>query len=164
FSVFNMLQRQTLLLHCSRRTKRKQFRQVAEDYSLVKPSTLLRLSERLATSDTSIYNDEEKRAMRLMNDVGLVNAYVLGSNSARLEMRNEICGLIMDKGLPSFFITINPNDTYNPIVRLLAGENIDINNLLSKNVSRYGEQSMMIAQNPTLGACFFHIYMTVFIQ
>ena len=41
-------------------------------------------------------------------------------------MRNEIRSLMYSKGMPFFFITINPADVYNPLVRFLAGEDIDV--------------------------------------
>ena len=61
---------------------------------------------------------------------------------------------MMDKGLPSFYITINPADVYNPLVKLLAGLDIDIDNLLSEDVPKYWEQSVLIAKNPAVAAKF----------
>ena len=60
-------------------------------------------------------------------------------------MRNDICGLMMDQGLPSFYITINPADVFNPLVKFLAGFDIDINNLLPEQVPDYWEQTHLVA-------------------
>lgn len=68
------------------------------------------------------------------------------------------------KGMPSFFITINPADIYNPLVRFLAGSNIDIDNLLPSQQSDYWEQSILVAKNPVVAAHFFHTYMSAFIK
>jgi hypothetical protein len=79
-------------------------------------------------------------------------------------MRNEIRALIMEKGLPSFFITINPADIYNPLVKFLAGSEIDIDNLLPEQVPEYMEQSILVAKNPFLAAQFFNIYLKAFLK
>ena len=78
-------------------------------------------------------------------------------------MQNEIHGLMMEKGLPSFYVTINPADVFNPLVKFLAGSEIDIDNLLPDQVPEYWEQSKLIAKNPTVAAKFFNIYMKAFI-
>ena len=56
-----------------------------------------------------------------MSEVNVVTSHVPGSSASRIAMRNEICGLMMDQGLPSFYITINPADVFNPLVKFLAG-------------------------------------------
>lgn len=79
-------------------------------------------------------------------------------------MRNEICALMMEKGLPSFYITINPADVYNPLVKFLAGAEIDIDKLLPEQISNYWEQSLLIAKNPAVAAKFFDTHMRAFIS
>lgn len=70
----------------------------------------------------------------------------------------------MQLGLPSFYITINPADVYNPIVNFLAGADIDIDNLLPEQISNYQDQSLLVARNPAIAAKFFNIYMKAFIS
>lgn len=107
---------------------------------------------------------DEQRVLRLMREVKLVTAYVEGSASSRIAMRNEIRGLMMSKGLPSFFITINPADVYNPVLKFLAGSDIDVDNLLPAEVPNYFEQSLLVARNPVVAAKFFDLYMKTFIK
>jgi len=47
-------------------------------------------------------------------------------------------------------------------VKLLAGEEIDINNLLLEQVPSYYNQSILVAKNPVLAMQFFHLYMKAF--
>lgn len=61
----------------------------------------------------------------------------------------------MDQGLPSFYITINPADVFNPLVKFLAGSEIDIDNLLPEEVPDYWEQAILVAKNPAIAANFF---------
>ena len=79
-------------------------------------------------------------------------------------MRNEIQALIMAKGLPSFYITINSADVYNPLVKFLADGNIDIDHLLPEHVPDYMQQSILVARNPFIAAQFFNIYMKAFVK
>ena len=71
---------------------------------------------------------------------------------------------MMEHGLPAFFITINPADVYNPVVKFLAGEDINVDKLLPSEVPQWREQSVLIAKNPFVGAKFFNIYMKAFIS
>ena len=60
--------------------------------------------------------------------------------------------------------TLNPADVFNPLVKILAGSDIDINNLLPEEVPDYWEQVYLVAQNPAAAAKFFNIYMKAFIS
>ena len=70
----------------------------------------------------------------------------------------------MEKGLPSFYITINPADVYNPLVKFLTGSDININNLLPEQVPDYMQQPILIAKNPFIAAQFFNIYLKAFLK
>ncbi len=107
---------------------------------------------------------EECRVLQLMREVNVINRHVPGSSAAHVAMRNEIRALIMDKGLPSFYITINPADVYNPLVKFLSGQNIDIDNLLPEEVPNYMQQSILVAENPFVAAQFFNIYLKAFFK
>ncbi|KAI0265023.1 hypothetical protein BGY98DRAFT_893354, partial [Russula aff. rugulosa BPL654] len=102
---------------------------------------------------------DEKDVCELMRDVHALNTTVQGSAAARLKMRNEIRAMILTQGAPVFFVTINPADVYNPLVKLLAGDDIDIDNLLPEKVPNFHEQSILVAKDPVLAARFFDLYM-----
>jgi hypothetical protein len=65
-------------------------------------------------------------------------------------------------GLP--YVTINPADVFNPLVKFLAGAEIDVDNLLPEQVPNFHEQSLLVAHNPAVCAKFFNIYMKAFIS
>jgi hypothetical protein len=69
-----------------------------------------------------------------------------------------------DRGLPSFYITINPADVYNPLVKFLAGTEIDVDNILPEQVPNFHDQSILITCNPAVTAKFFNIYMKTLIR
>lgn len=94
----------------------------------------------------------------------MINSHVPGSSAARIDMLNQIRAMITQFGMPTFFITINPADVYNPLVKFLAGSDIDIDQLLPEQVPNYWEQALLVARNPAVAAKFFNIYMKAFIH
>src|SRR5258708_75011 len=116
FVFFNILQRRAVAIQTKLKTSRSQFASVASDFANISVGAIQAVLDRLSRGDHATPdNDEEKIVHHLMRDVNVVSMKVPGSAAARVTMRNEICGLMFDCGLPSFYITINPADVYNPI-------------------------------------------------
>jgi hypothetical protein len=165
FTVFNILQRRQILLHSSLKVKRRNFESVARSFTSVCPEAVHKVTERVARGDwLSSNSNEECQVLNLMKEVNVITSNVEGSAASRVAMRNELRALMIDKGLPSFYITINPADVYNPLVKFLAGSNMDIDNLLTDDIPNYWEQSVLIAKNPAVAAKFFDTYMKAFIS
>ncbi|KAG2152917.1 hypothetical protein DEU56DRAFT_718845, partial [Suillus clintonianus] len=111
------LQRREILLHTSLKVKRDSFPTIATNLASVSPWAVHCVTERVARGDiVSANNEDEKCVLRLMKEVQVITSHVRGSSHARLNMRNEIRGLMCERGLPSFYVTINPADVYNPLV------------------------------------------------
>ena len=164
-TAFNIMQRRQVLWQLSTKVKRSNFQQTAEMFAGISPEDIKSVTNRFAGGDhTTAYSDSEWRVLRFMKEVKLVNGHVPGSNAARLAMRNEIWALMLSHGLPSFFITINPADVYNPLVKFLAGKEIDLDNLLPTDVPKYWDQTLLVANNPVVAAKFFNIYIQAFIK
>ncbi|KAK0229867.1 hypothetical protein EDD85DRAFT_775636, partial [Armillaria nabsnona] len=109
-----------MLLYTSLKVKRKNFPEVAERFGSVSAEAVATVAQRVADGDLATANTpEEKHVLALMKEVNAVSSAIPGSSMAHVGKRNEVKGLIVDKGLASFFITINPADIYNPIVKLL---------------------------------------------
>ncbi|PBK87943.1 hypothetical protein ARMGADRAFT_937839, partial [Armillaria gallica] len=112
-----MLQRRSMLLHTSLKVKRSNFASVANRFARVSSDAIHIVAERVSRGDhTTCNNEDERQALALMKEVRAVTTNVASSSSSRTVMRNEIRGLMMDQGLPSFYLTINPADVYNPVV------------------------------------------------
>jgi hypothetical protein len=165
FTAFNILQRHEMLLSTSLKVKRANFVSVASQFASVSPEVVKTVSERVASGEAAVAkNEEERKVINLLKQVNGVAASVPGSSAARVAMRNEIRGLMIEKGLPSFYITINPADVFNPIVKFLAGAEIDIDTLLPEDIPNYWDQSVLIAKNPVVAAQLFNLYMKAFIS
>jgi len=143
FTVFNILQRQSILLHTSLKVKCSSFDHFAEEFWGISSKAIHRVCDQLSQSyNNSAFKSatpEEHRILQLMKEVNVINSHVPGSSAAQVAMRNEIRALIIAYGLPSFYITINPADVYNPLVKFLAGADIDIDHLLPEQVPDYME-------------------------
>ena len=165
FVVFNVLQRRKLLLHTSLKVNRNNFTSWAERFACVSTAAINSLALRASSGVQPIpASHDERLAFELMKEVKAISCNVPGSPESRLTMRNEIRANILSLGVPSFFITVNPADVYNPVVKFLAGNDIDVDNLLPDQVPTYWEQAGVIARNPCIAAEFFDTYVNAFIS
>ncbi|KAJ7635440.1 hypothetical protein B0H17DRAFT_961439 [Mycena rosella] len=101
-----MIQCRALLLRTSFKVGRASFDHIAAQFGTVSPATIHLMAERVASGDMTTANTpEEKRVLRLMKEVNLINAHVPASAQSKLVMRNEIRVLMVEKGMPSFYIS-----------------------------------------------------------
>jgi hypothetical protein len=165
FTVFNILQRRAILLHTSLKVKAQNFDSVAATLNTISADTIQSVCNRVAHGDAkSFQNEDEHKVLQLLKEVNVVVSNVAGSSASRVVMCNEIRAMIIDKGLPSFYLTINPADVFNPVVKFLAGSEIDVDHLLPDQVPSYLEQSILVAKNPFVASKFFNIYMKSFVK
>jgi len=165
FTAFNIIQRRKMLLHTSLKVKRSNFESWASKFKSVSRDAIERvISQSSDGRYATARDDEEWKVLGLMKEVNTITSHVPGSAASRVVMRNEIRALTMKVGLPSFFITVNPADIHNPIVRFLAGKDINIDALLPEQGPDSWEQSVLIAKNPVVAARFFDTYLQAFIS
>ena len=165
FTVFNVLQRHSSLLHAGLKVKKWYFSKFAHDLAKVSSEVIGEMLLRIEKGEKVVpRTEEEQRVWRLMKEVNLVTSKVPGSSAARVSMRNEIRALTMTHGMPSFYITVNPADTHNPVVKFLSGEDIEIDNMLEGDIPNVWEQSRLVSSNPALGARFFNLYLKAFLR
>ena len=163
--MFNVLQHHAILLHTSLKVKARNFDSVAATLNSISPETIEAVCHRVAHGDSKTHHSEkEHQVLQLLKETNIVVSNVPGSSSSRVAMRNQIRALIIEKGLPSFYITINPADVFNPVVKFLAGAEINVDALLPETVPSYLEQSVLVAQNPVVASKFFNLYMKAFIK
>ncbi|EJD40481.1 hypothetical protein AURDEDRAFT_70083, partial [Auricularia subglabra TFB-10046 SS5] len=111
------MQRRSILLNTKLKVSRSNFAPVSRDLSAVSWEAVQRVCQRASAGEHVVpKDDDERRVMRLMNHVKVLTSKVPGSAASKITMRNEIRALMMTKGLPSWYVTVNPADTFNPIV------------------------------------------------
>ncbi|KAJ3538306.1 hypothetical protein NM688_g6538 [Phlebia brevispora] len=165
FVVFNILQRREVLLKSKLKVAKRSFHHVAQEFQCISPDAIARVCDRFCEGgDMRAYSEDERRVLKLMREVRLITSNVPGTSASKLHMRNQIRATMNEKGPPSFYITINPADCYNPLVLFLAGKEIDVDQVCARDVCSEFEQTAMIARNPFIGARFFDNYMRAFID
>ncbi|KAJ7603552.1 hypothetical protein DFH06DRAFT_1022156, partial [Mycena polygramma] len=107
---------------------------------------------------------EEKDMMALIGSVGLIARHVPGSAGQKVSLRNEIRGVINYRGAPTLFITLNPSDVDNPIVRLLVGEDIRLEDIARGEDMDGWSRKVLAARNPAACAKFFDLVVRKFIS
>ena len=109
-------------------------------------------------------HDDELKAFKLLSSLGMAARHVPGSNGYKVAMRNEIRALINSLGAPVLFITLNPSDVDNPIVRLMVGEEIDLEDASRGEDMSEWQRKVLAARNPAACALFFDLIITKFIR
>ena len=153
-----------MLLRVGLKAKRQNFISLAKQFAEVSSEAIHTVTERVANGDKLTANmAEERRVLELMKQVNAVSSYVQGSSASKAVQRSELKALMIDQGLPSFYLTINPSDVHNPIVRFLAGSEIDVDTVLPSDYDNFA-QSMLVSKNPFATVRFFNLYMQAFIR
>jgi hypothetical protein len=119
------------------------------------PKVLLRLSDALARNTDCDLTDEERQAIHLLHEISALGHSIEGTAGHKLIMRNQIRGLINFYGTPCLFVTLNPADVHNPIVRILAGEDINLENPQRGEDMSSWRRKLLVAKNPATAALFF---------
>lgn len=107
---------------------------------------------------------DQKQLLSLVNKVGTMLHNLPGTASYKLKMRNEIRSLVNMRGTPAFFITLNPSDVNHPLIRLLAGHDIDLERLEAGQELSEWDRRLVVANNPAACAKFFHEMISKFIS
>ena len=91
FTVFNILQCQSVLLHTSLKVHKSNFENVARDFASVSLETIHIVTEHISCGDSATANNnDERKALNLMKQVNTVTSNVPGTSASRIAMRNEI--------------------------------------------------------------------------
>ncbi|KAF8218857.1 hypothetical protein L208DRAFT_1173102, partial [Tricholoma matsutake] len=67
----------------SLKMKQRQFKSTAKTFASVPPDAIHRMLERVVQGDlSSAYDDDERRVLKLMQDVRVINKHIPGSSAA----------------------------------------------------------------------------------
>ena len=104
-------------------------------------------------------NRQEKRALSVLNQLKLVAKELKGSSGYKLCRRNEICALLKKYSTPALFVTINPANTYHPLLGVLGGLTVDQWQQMTGH-----ERTVFVARNPGPAAQFFDVMINAFLN
>ncbi|TFK81783.1 hypothetical protein K466DRAFT_501536, partial [Polyporus arcularius HHB13444] len=165
FVYFNILQKKAVCDSVHFRVKETERRRIVDRLLAVDRRVLEALiskydSDRQYTPDTA----EEADLLALVNSVGTVMREIPGTSGYKLNMRNEIRALVNFHGTPAFFITLNPSDVNHPLVRLLAGDRVNLEDATVGEELTEWRRRLLVAHNPGPCAMFFHTMISNFIS
>ncbi|EIW53408.1 uncharacterized protein TRAVEDRAFT_23779 [Trametes versicolor FP-101664 SS1] len=108
--------------------------------------------------------EEETAIVRLLTKVNTVSHDLPGSNGYKVMLRNQIRALINYEGTPTLFVTLNPSDRDHPLVRLYAGDEVVVDDVMRGEEYSYWQRMVIAAENPSACARFFDQMMNQFIK
>lgn len=138
-----------MLLRVGLKAKRRNFSDLASKFAQVSSEAICVVADRVESSDHITANSvEETRVLELMKQVNAVSSYVPGSSASKVVQRPELKALMIDQGLPSFYLTINPSDVHNPLVRFLAGADIQCFPVITTHLHKASSYRKIPSQQP----------------
>ena len=165
FVYYNILQKKAVCDSVQFRVKVAEQTRVVRELLAVDRPELERLIARYKSNPRyEPETQDQKRLMALVNRVGTMLHDLPGTAGYKLKMRNEIRTLVNMKGTPAFFITLNPSDIHHPLVRLFAGDNIQLEHLEQGQELTEWRRMQLVARNPAACAKFFHVMISSFIS
>ncbi len=163
FVYYNILQKKSVCETVNFRVQVTQQQRVVRALLGVDNEVLQRLINRC--KQDSLYkptSSEERQVMSVLAQVTMVGRDLPGTAAHKLALRNEIRSLVYFKGTPAFFITLNPSDIYNPLVRLYAGHDIRLEDLECGMELTNWQRRILVANNPSSCAVAFHEMISAF--
>ncbi|PPQ74673.1 hypothetical protein CVT26_005519, partial [Gymnopilus dilepis] len=138
---------------------------IIKDLEAVRPDDLKSLS--LAVERNPLFRPEEqehKKIVALLQKVTMRTHSLPGSNGYKMNMRRNVKAIINGRGAPTLFLTLNPSDVHNPIVRILGGGFEDIDVMLDGEDLQSWRRKVYAAKNPAACAKFFDLMISTFID
>ena len=164
FVYFNILQKKAVCDSVRFRVAAGEQERIVRELLSINKGELDRLIARLKANKTyQAQTDEEKRILQLVTTVGASLHDIPGTAGYKLKMRNEIRSLVAFRGTPAFFITLNPSDVNHPLVRLLAGNDINLEIMEDGEELTEWQRKLVVSRNPAACAQFFHTIISTFI-
>ncbi|KAI0717708.1 hypothetical protein C8T65DRAFT_571452, partial [Cerioporus squamosus] len=164
FVYFNILQKKMVCDSVRFRVKASQQRRIVADLLAIDKDLLQHMvhqSEHNPAYKPS--TPQEIQLISLIDNVSTVLPNIPGTTGYKLTMRNEIRALVNFRGTPAFFITLNPSDIHHPLVRLFAGEDINLEDASVGEELTSWQRKLLVAKSPGACARFFHTMISRFI-
>jgi hypothetical protein len=159
FQVFGVMQKREVCRSASLRMKRSTFQRQTNLILTLKPEDLIQASKE--ESRNMQYSNPAVRALR--EELTAVRTHVKGTDESRHSVRSKIWGTNLIFNPPTLWITLNPADTQDPIVQVLAGAEIDLDRFCETLGPTNFERGVNIASDPYASAhCFWLIITCIF--
>jgi hypothetical protein len=165
FIFYNIIQKREVVKSANFRVRQGEHINLVHSLTTISHNVLDELSNMYKTNprrrpDT----DEQNSVLRSLEKLKLVCRDLPGSAAYKQCRRNEIRALINRFGSPALFVTINPSDVNHPLVRLLAGDDINLEDATVGEELDMFQRKIKVANNPASAALFFDSMITQFLE
>jgi hypothetical protein len=160
FYAFSIQQKRQAMIAARVRMNRSDFERDAASLSTITVADLQAASEEEAQR-RPVTNAAVKTLKR---HIRAVECRVDGSDASRLNNRGQMWANIMFFGAPLLWLTINPDDLHNPIVQVLAGEDINLDHFDRLSGPNKETRALNTAKDPFAAAQFFHFIITTLLE
>lgn len=99
----------------------------------------------------------------LRTQLSAVRAKVPGTDESRQTLRSKIWSTNVVFNPPNLWLTINPNDTHDPVAQVIVGEDIDLDDFVATSGPMATIHLINIAADPYASAKFFSPYSSMYI-
>ncbi|KAJ3562055.1 hypothetical protein NP233_g9813 [Leucocoprinus birnbaumii] len=114
--------------------------------------------------EMSRYDLSNPTMRELRKELSTVRVQIAGMDESRVAIRRKIWGATVVNGPPSIWLTINPSDTHDPIVQVMVGEDIDLDQFDCTAGPSSSERARNVAKDPFAAAKFFHWVIVVLLE
>ena len=160
FVCFGISQRRQALTSARVQMERKTFER---DARLMSSVTVTKLEAAKREEEKGLpISDPAVQALK--KHIHATASRIQGSDQARVRLRSEIWSTAAVLGPPSLWITINPSDLHNPIVQVLAGEKIKMDDFMAHVGPDKESRAKNVADDPYAAAKFFHFMIATILQ
>ena len=157
FQVFGVLQKRLLCASAALQVSKRTFLRFEREIRNLTDSDFHK-----ASAEESARKPFSNAVMRsLRGNLTAVRSKVMGTDESCIKIRSQIWGMCVKKNPPSIWLTINPNDTQDPIAQVLCGRDIDLDKFCRDFDS---PSSTSIAADPYASAAFFHFIVNAVLQ
>ncbi len=156
--VFNVIQKRQVSLQTALCLRHPTFSQMSNEINAV---TSDKLEKALVCIAKREQTDPEIQS--LLRQIHVVGGKIPGTPYSKRVSRQEIQGLMINQGMPAFWITLNPADIHAPIVSFLAGHEIDLDAQFPEMPPPH-QRARIAAEHPVSCARYFDIVVLAFIN
>jgi hypothetical protein len=160
FQVFGVIQKRQVCRSAILQVQKKAFQDNEMSFA------------RLTADDLSLAGRQEAKKETISNPViralkkhlTAIRVNVVGTDESRINIRAYIWGMTVLRNPPSLWVTVNPTDTHDPIVQVLAGEEIDLDLFDRTAGPDSAQRAKIVADDPYAAAKFFHFIVRVIFE
>jgi hypothetical protein len=159
FVSFSIIQRREALISARIQMRRNDFKREADLLQSVTREKMQLAADQEAKGQP--ISDPAIKALR--KHMHAVAGRVKATDASRIRLRSMMWSMSYALNPPNVWITINPDDIDNPIVQLLTGADIDLDNFLSTDEPSKTERGARVAADPFAAAEYFNLIMNAIV-